>query len=289
MDARKNLIFYLLGADLKKSSPEGSSASSDNGQLSEVIPRNGEQSESPPPQVSGGSQERQDPEARHWSDQAQLYDLIAQNLPQRISLVPSAEEDQQLHEQVTDLEGVHLSADHHDYGELVIGTSQQFVLTIFNESYLPFALERIEGLPTQEFTLSNPPALPVTLPPKGSQFLTVIFLPLTAGEKHLTFFLAVKNHPQKLFKVSLTGTAVKGYFLPAAGINQHSFSKLIGYAKLGPGKVCPCCHQGEVASEKPRLWMRLVPGSRHFKCWLCGARFLTIGDKGKILFKGGHI
>jgi len=179
---------------------------------------------------------------------------------------------------VTDEKGIRLSAENYDYGEIVIGSFQQFVLTIFNESNVPVNIERIAGLPARDFKLSNPPVMPFTIPPNGSQFLTVIFTPLTAGEKNLTFSLTVKNHQQKLVHISLRGTAlagVKGYFLPP--------DQLTGFAKLSGGKVCPCCHQGEVAKEKPRGWMRLVPAGRYFKCWVCGARFLTIGDKGKIL------
>jgi hypothetical protein len=405
MDARKNLIFNLLESNLKKSPSGRSSAPSANGQLSADLPMNEEKPEPPPLKILRAGQEKPGHGTRRWSDKAQLHDLIAHNLRQRISPVPSADEDQQLHDQVTDLEGVRLSADSHDYGELVIGTFQQFVLTIFNERNAPLTIEKIEGLPTKEFKLSNPPALPVTLPPHGSQFLTVIFNPLTEGEKHLTFSLAVKDHHQKLFSISLrgtavvlsadedqqlpeqatdlegvrfsadnhdfgelvigtfqqfvltifnernapltiekigglptkefklsnppalpvtlpphgsqfftvifipltagekhltfslavkdrqqklftvsvSGTAVKGYLLPPDVINVRGFRKLLAFAPLGRGEVCPCCEQGEVTRVRPRLWMRLIPGSQHFECRVCGARFWTIGNRGKVI------
>jgi hypothetical protein len=98
-----------------------------------------------------------------------------------------------------------------------------------------------------------------------------------------------ENHQQKLFKIPLTGLAVKGYFLPPDVINLQGFSKLISFVKLGWGKACPCCYQGEVEGGKPQLWMRLIPGSQHFTCGACGARFLTIGNRGKILFKGSNM
>lgn len=186
MDSRKSLIFYLLESRLTKSSREGSSASSCNGQLSDDIQNNEEKPESHRLKVSGLGQERQGHYlAQRWSDKEYLYDLIVQNLP--------------------------VSAESHE------------------------------------------------------------------------------NHQQKLFKKSLTGLAVKGYFLPPDAINLHGFSKLISFVKLGWGAVCPCCLQGEVERGKHRVWMRLIPCSQHFKCEACGARFLTIGNRGKILFKGSNI
>jgi hypothetical protein len=289
MGSRKNLILNLMESNHKKS-PEGNAAPSGKGQLSDDMPKNEEKPGSHRPKVSGGGKEKEGLGlTQGWSDKAQLYDLIVQNRPQEISIVTSADEDQQIDEQLTDSEGVRLSADNHYYGELVIGTFQEFVLTIFNASNVPLTIERIEGLPSKEFKLSTPPVLPVTLPPNGSQFLTVIFIPLNEGKKNLTFSIAVKNHQQRLFNVSLSGTAVKGYLLPPDVINLRGFRKLISFAKLGRGEVCPCCDQGEVARRKPRVWMRLIPGSQHFECWVCGARFLTIGNRGKILFKGSNI
>jgi hypothetical protein len=207
MDSRKSLIFYLLEYRLKKSSREGSSASSCNGQLSDDIQNNEEKPESHRLKVSGLGQKRQgNYMAQQWPDKEYLYDLIVQNLPERISIVTSADEDHQINDQVIDLKGLRLSAESHE------------------------------------------------------------------------------NHQQKLFKKPLTGLAVKGYFLPPDAINLHGFSKLISFVELGWGAVCPYCHQGEVERGKHRVWMRLIP-----KCGACGARFLTIGNRGKILFKGSNI
>ncbi len=212
MDSRKSLIFYLLESRLKKSSQEGISAPSCNGQLFDDIQNNEEKQEPHCLKVSGSGQERRGHYlAQRWPDNEYLYDLIVQNLPERISIITSADEGHQINDQEIDLTGVCLSAEGHE------------------------------------------------------------------------------NHQQKLFKKALTGLAVKGYFLPPDTINLHGFSKLISFVKLGWGAVCPCCLQGEVERRKYRLWMRMIPYSKYFMCGECGARFLTIGNRGKILFKGSNI
>jgi hypothetical protein len=212
MDSRKSLIFYLLESRLKKSSQEGSSAPSCNGQLSDDIQNNEEKQESHHLKVSSLGQERLSHNlAQRWPDKEYLYDLIVQNLPERISIITSADKDHQINDQVIDLKGIRLTVEGHE------------------------------------------------------------------------------NHQQKIFQKALTGLAVKGYFLPPDTINLHGFSKLISFVKLGWGAVCPCCFQGEVERGKHRVWMRLIPYSKHFKCGECGAKFLTIGNRGKILFKGSNI
>jgi hypothetical protein len=40
--------------------------------------------------------------------------------------------------------------------------------------------------------------------------------------------------------------------------------------------VCPICGKGVIERKRRRLWMRVVPGTRHYLCDWCSARYLTV-------------
>jgi hypothetical protein len=40
---------------------------------------------------------------------------------------------------------------------------------------------------------------------------------------------------------------------------------------------CPSCRNEYVIRLRRRLWMRLIPGTRHYLCRKCASHFLTVG------------
>jgi hypothetical protein len=197
--------------------------------------------------------------------------------------------EEKLDNKVDRVSGVRLSANFHNYGKVLIETYEEFPLIIFNESEMSLTLEEITGLPANGFTLRHPPVLPVTIPPKGSQFLQVLFIPEAEGEKTAILSLTLGNRQRHTLQVILTGTAIKLYFFVGEIQQGRGFRKMIGWAKLGRGEVCPGCKIGEVKRLAPHIWMRLIPRAGHFACRKCGTRFLTIYKWGKVLFQGQNI
>ena len=179
---------------------------------------------------------------------------------------------------------IRLSSDFHNFGEVLIDTFEEFYLSIINENKLSVTLKEINGLPANGFTLCQPPAFPATIPPKGSQFLRVLFSPETEGEKTAILSLTIDNHQTYTLQVKLTGIAIKAYFLMVGSLQVRGFGKKAVWANLGRGEVCPCCKIGEVGRVTSHIWMRLIPLAGHFACRKCGARFLTIYKWGKVLF-----
>jgi hypothetical protein len=45
---------------------------------------------------------------------------------------------------------------------------------------------------------------------------------------------------------------------------------------LSNGSTCPECREGKVQRRRRRKWLKLVPGSKYYKCRSCRARFLTV-------------
>lgn len=218
-------------------------------------------------------------------DTAEMKVLAELNDPLSILL----DMDQKLNIKVNNFPGIRLSTNFHDYGKVLIGTFEKFHLIIFNESELGLTLEEITGLPSNGFTLCHPPVLPVTIPPNGSQFLQVLFIPEAEGEKTAILSLTIGNRQRHTLQVILTGTAIKLYFLRGEILQVRGFRKIIGWAKLGKSEVCPCCKIGEVERVVPHVLIRLIPKAGHFACKKCGARFLTIYKWGKVIVQGQNI
>jgi hypothetical protein len=185
--------------------------------------------------------------------------------------------------------GLRLSSDFYDFGDVLIDTFEEFYLIIFNENNTSCTLNEITGLPANGFTLYQSPLLPATIPPKGSQFLRVLFSPETEGGKTSILSLTMDSHQRYTLQVKLTGTAVKNYFLVFGSLQGHGFGKMGGWVNLGRGQVCPSCTTGEVTRVTPHFWMRLLPWAGHFACRQCGARFLTFYKWGKVLSQGQNM
>ena len=47
-------------------------------------------------------------------------------------------------------------------------------------------------------------------------------------------------------------------------------------AKIRYEAACPICGEGFLERRRRSFWMRLLPGSKHYLCNCCTARYLTI-------------
>jgi ssDNA-binding Zn-finger/Zn-ribbon topoisomerase 1 len=50
------------------------------------------------------------------------------------------------------------------------------------------------------------------------------------------------------------------------------------------GIECPVCGKGGLKRRRRKFWMRLIPGSKHYLCNWCPARYLVIFDRAIRMF-----
>ena len=104
---------------------------------------------------------------------------------------------------------IRLSRTSHNFGEVLVGDYEYWILTLHNEEENEGIISEISGLPSEGFSLFEPPTLPVTLPPHGSQIIIVRYAPDVAGEKSVASLSITSNDPYfPVQKVLLTGTGL---------------------------------------------------------------------------------
>jgi formylglycine-generating enzyme required for sulfatase activity len=97
----------------------------------------------------------------------------------------------------------------HDFGEVLEGECEDWVLTLHNEGEIKGIISGLSGLPLGGFSLVAPPPLPFIIPPHGSRVITVRFAPEVAGRKWVAQ-LSITTNDQScpVLKVQLTGTGL---------------------------------------------------------------------------------
>ncbi|MGA9756158.1 MAG: hypothetical protein WBV23_13565 [Desulfobaccales bacterium] len=103
---------------------------------------------------------------------------------------------------------VRLSAESHDYGPILLGNSQDWVLVIHNDGGREGTILTLEGLPAQGFSLPDPPVLLQMIPPQGSQALAIRFAPVSVGEKAATLTMTVLVQDEQILEVPLRGMGI---------------------------------------------------------------------------------
>ena len=102
-----------------------------------------------------------------------------------------------------------LSRASHDFGEVSVGDEEYWLLALHNEEEKEGIINDIIGLPSEGFSLFEPPTLPFTLPPHGSRIIIVRYAPDLAGNKSVASLSITTNDPYfPVQKVLLTGTGV---------------------------------------------------------------------------------
>ncbi len=78
---------------------------------------------------------------------------------------------------------IRLSRASHDFGEVSVGEDEYWLLALHNEAEKDGIISDISGLPSEGFSLFEPPPLPFTLPPHGSWIIIVRYAPDQGGTK----------------------------------------------------------------------------------------------------------
>jgi len=104
---------------------------------------------------------------------------------------------------------IRLSRASHDFGEVFVGDDEYWLLALHNDEEKERIVSDISGLPSEGFSLFEPPALPFTLPPHGSRIIIVRYAPDLAGHKSVAALSITTHDPHSpVQKVLLTGTGV---------------------------------------------------------------------------------
>ncbi len=97
----------------------------------------------------------------------------------------------------------------HDFGEVGVGGSEDWSLSLHNDSDSEGIISEIRGLSVGEFSLVEPPGLPLIIPPRGSWTLTVRYAPTLAGPKSVVYLsITTNDHDFPTQKLLLTGRGV---------------------------------------------------------------------------------
>jgi formylglycine-generating enzyme required for sulfatase activity len=124
---------------------------------------------------------------------------------------------------------VRLSAESCDYGDLLPGTSQDWVLVVHNDGAQEATILGLEGLPAQGFNLADPPVLPQKIPPQRAQALSIRFAPDSGGEKAATLTMTIWTQDEQILKVPLRGTGITTIQTPP-GVYRSQVANSFGMA-----------------------------------------------------------
>jgi len=104
---------------------------------------------------------------------------------------------------------IRLSAASHHFGEVPLGDTGEWTLTLANEAAGDAIISFLKGLPSDGFSLVEPPSLPLLIPPAGARVLTVRYAPDQAGKRSEAYLSIGTNDPEfHEYQVLLTGTAI---------------------------------------------------------------------------------
>jgi hypothetical protein len=104
---------------------------------------------------------------------------------------------------------IRLSRTSHNFGEVLVGDYEYWILALHNEGDNEGIISDISGLPLMGFSLLELPALPFTIPPHKSRFIPVRYAPDLAEHTAVACLSITTNDPDfTIQKVLLTGTGV---------------------------------------------------------------------------------
>ena len=131
---------------------------------------------------------------------------------------------------------IKLSAESYDYGAITLGDFQDWAVVVHNHGERECTLLSLEGLPAQGFSLPDPPQLPQTIPPQGSQALSIRFAPDSQGEKATTLTMTVWSQDEQILEVPLRGAGINAIQTPA-GVYRIQVANSLGmvFVHMVPG------------------------------------------------------
>jgi formylglycine-generating enzyme required for sulfatase activity len=132
--------------------------------------------------------------------------------------------------------GMRLSVDSLDFGQVLVKNHEERVLPIHNDGDREFIIESLNGLPSEGFSLVEPPVFPLTVPPHGSLDLKVRFAPDLAGRRTASFAIVPQEADSAAKEFRLAGTAVEMIRAAAGEYYSPIFNSLgMSFIYIPPG------------------------------------------------------
>lgn len=103
---------------------------------------------------------------------------------------------------------IRVSESFYDYNSVVVGSYEDWILTIYNDGGANLSITDFNGLEASDFNLVGPPSLPFTIEPNESNDLTVRFTPSSGDTKNATLSIANDDPDENPIDVSLVGIGV---------------------------------------------------------------------------------
>jgi hypothetical protein len=104
---------------------------------------------------------------------------------------------------------IRLSKTSHNFGEVVVGDFEFWILTLINEGENEAIISDVSVLPLKEFSLMALPVLPFAIPPHGTRVITVRYAPDQVGNKSAAYLSLTTNDLDfPIQKVLLAGIGV---------------------------------------------------------------------------------
>jgi formylglycine-generating enzyme required for sulfatase activity len=102
-----------------------------------------------------------------------------------------------------------LAAVQHNFGQLLVGQSENWELSAYNEGDDELLITGLDGLPTNGFKLITPPLLPVTIMPRGKMNLTIQFAPASGGVQQARLRFCSEAMKSAFPEITLLGTGIR--------------------------------------------------------------------------------
>jgi formylglycine-generating enzyme required for sulfatase activity len=129
-----------------------------------------------------------------------------------------------------------LAAVDHNFGRLLVGQSETWELSVYNDGDDDLLITGLDGLPTSGFKLIAPPLLPFTIMPRGKLNLTIQFAPGSGGVQQARLRLCSEAIKASFPEITLSGTAIR-VISTDAGLHYspifHSLGLVFIYIEAG--------------------------------------------------------
>ena len=101
------------------------------------------------------------------------------------------------------------AAVNHNFGQLLVGQSENWELSVYNDGDEDLLISGLEGLPTGAFKLISPPQLPFTIRPRNKMNLIIQFAPELDGVQQAGLRLHSEAVGSPFPEITLSGTAIR--------------------------------------------------------------------------------
>lgn len=138
--------------------------------------------------------------------------------------------------QAPDPPSLRLAAVKHNFGQLLVGQSENWELSVYNEGDDNLLITGLDGLPSNGFKLITPPMLPFMIMPRGKSNLTIQFAPESGGVHQARLRFRSEAMKSSFPEITLSGTAIR-VISTEAGLHYspifHPLGMVLVYIEAG--------------------------------------------------------